>query len=86
MKPESWRQQRYDEVFEAVVERTRQRRARDPDFTVARLTELLETEYVNQGNDWIGRGALREVTQAATIAAYERVLTEWRAEEDAAGK
>lgn len=74
-----WRQRKYDEVFERVVRHAEDGR-RSGRITLADLEGLLRTEYVNQGNDWTGKGALHDTVQAATIAAYEHVLAEWRKE------
>ncbi|MBN2584403.1 MAG: hypothetical protein JXL80_15185 [Planctomycetes bacterium] len=81
MIDEAWKQQVYDEAYENALAHIRRRRE-DARFTVAELEGLLQSAYVNQGNDWIGRGALYAIQIAATIAAYEHVLDEWAAEED----
>jgi hypothetical protein len=31
------------------------------------------------GSDWLGRGGVGDLTMAATIAAYERFIAEWKA-------
>ena len=74
-----WRQRKYREVFEETCHGLELRRRSDPHFTIGRLEGLLRTAYVDEGNDWLGRGAVSDVFQAATIAAYEHVLAEWRA-------
>ena len=74
---EDWREQKYDEVFRRTCLHLEARRRSDPAFTVEHVEGLLRTAYVDQGNDWVGRGALHEIVQSATIAAYEHLLTEW---------
>jgi hypothetical protein len=32
------------------------------------------------GADWLGRGQVQDITLAATIAAYELFISEWKAE------
>jgi hypothetical protein len=32
------------------------------------------------GADWYGRGGVQDITMAATIAAYEHFITEWKSE------
>jgi hypothetical protein len=32
------------------------------------------------GADWYGRGGVQDTTMAATIAAYEHFITEWKSE------
>ncbi len=71
---------RYQEVFEALHSQLMERRRTDPDFTVDDIRGFLRDAYVHQGNDWLGRGALFDATQAATIAAYEVVLADWLSE------
>jgi hypothetical protein len=35
---------------------------------------MLEALYVQEGNDWLGRGEAEETVLSATIAAFEAVL------------
>jgi hypothetical protein len=77
MSLDGWEEQQYHQVFEAVCRRVQRRRQTDPDFTIARLRGILETQYVYQGNNWVGRGAVADTAIAATIAAYEHLLAEW---------
>lgn len=83
MAHEDWRQQKYDEVFRHTRTHLRQRRMIDRKFTREYLQQLLETEYVNEGNDWVGRGVLANIIQSATIAAYESFLEEWEDQDPA---
>ena len=80
MPEADWPQRKHAEVFDRVCLDLERRRARDPAFTPAELEGLLKTAYVNQGNDWVGKGAVSETLQAATIAAYEHDLAEWKKE------
>jgi hypothetical protein len=69
-------EQKYDEVYESLYRFLHQRLRTDPEFTVEDLRGFLKDAYIRLGNDWIGHGALFDVTQTATIAAYEAVLAE----------
>ena len=79
-----WRGRKYAEVFEDVCARIQHRRETEPDFGIGDLEGLLQSAYVNAGNDWVGKGPVQETIESATIAAYEHLLAEWRgADEDA---
>ena len=75
---DAWREERYREVFEQTHRQIEDRRRTDPEFTVDRLEELLNSMYNLQGHNWVGRGIVEDVTDSATIAAYESVLARWR--------
>ncbi|MDR0731660.1 MAG: hypothetical protein LBF63_08325, partial [Treponema sp.] len=55
------------------------RRACDPGCSVEDLEGVLRHLYVMDGADWYGRGDVQDITMAATIAAYEHVIAEWKA-------
>ena len=78
-----WEERKYREVFEHVCSQLEARRLTDPAFTIQQAEGTLQTAYIDQGNDFIGRGAVVETVQSATIAAYEHVLAQWRDEEAA---
>ncbi len=86
MDQEELREQKYDEVFEAMYRYLEQRRRADPAFDIKRLEELLEATYFLQEDDWLGRGMLYEIKMAATVAAFESYLAAWREEEEQGGK
>lgn len=44
------------------------------------LRNQLEWEYVASGVNWVGKGEVWQVTQDATIAAYEAFLAAWEEE------
>jgi len=70
----------YNQVFENIYRSIAERR-RDPSFTIRELREMLESQYVYQGNDWVGRGTVSSIKTEAVIAAYEHALAEWEREE-----
>ena len=73
-----WQQEKFDEIFENVYATTKYRRHLDQNFTIKDLQRLLETLYVSDGNDQGGRGKVGDIISAATIAAHEQVLAEWK--------
>jgi len=75
-----WQDEKYHQVLEETLAHVAQRRRADPTFTRTSLERLLQTQYVNYDNDWVGRGSVQDIVCAATIAAYEHALVEWRKE------
>lgn len=75
-----WQARKYREVFDQTCAQLETRRLTDPTFTFQEAQGLLESAYIDQGNDYIGRGSVVEIVQAAVIAAYEKVLAEWDGE------
>jgi hypothetical protein len=79
---DDWQRAKYDDVFEQICRYVRQRRATDPRFTIDALARLLETQYHHEGNQPAIKGEIQQITEAATIAAFEYVLAQWQHEED----
>jgi hypothetical protein len=75
-----WRDIAYAETFEREIRGLRRRRESDPACTAADLEGTLRHLYNMDGADWGGRGGLQDAVMAATIAAYEHVIAQWRAE------
>jgi hypothetical protein len=75
-----WRDKKYEEVFEQEVRGLERRRGSDPSCTAADLEGVLRHLYVMDGADWAGRGDVQDTVMAATIAAYEHVIAEWKAQ------
>ena len=67
----------YEEAFEAAYANMMWQKANDPAFTRAYLLGLLESLYVEQGNNQLGRSEVKEAAKSATIAACELILAEW---------
>ena len=70
-------QQVYDEAFDDAYTSFVMRRQRDPLFTRDFLQGLLNSMYVQQGNNWVGRGQTKETAHNALIAAAELVYSQW---------
>ncbi|MFP3089141.1 hypothetical protein LQZ21_02300 [Treponema sp. TIM-1] len=75
-----WRDIKYEEVFEQEIRGLLRRRESDPTCTVADLEGVLQHLYHMDGADWTGRGEVQDITMAATIAAYEHIIAQWKAE------
>ena len=72
-----WEDTTYAHAFEQEMRGLERRRAYDPNLSVEELKYILESLYISQGNNYVGRGAVADLTLAATIAAYERFIDEW---------
>jgi hypothetical protein len=75
-----WRDRKYEETLEEELRFLRRRREAEPGCTIADFEGILRGLYRMEGADWAGRGDLQNITLAATIAAYEQAVAEWKAE------
>jgi hypothetical protein len=75
-----WRDVKYEAVFEQEIRGLLRRRESDSSCTVADLEGVLQHLYHMDGADWVGRGEVQDITMAATIAAYEHIIAQWKAE------
>jgi hypothetical protein len=75
-----WRDIKYEEVFEQEVRGLLRRRESDPACTIVDLEGVLQHLYHMDGADWVGRGEVQDITMAATIAAYEHSIAQWKTE------
>ncbi len=78
----SWREKTYREIYRKTRQYVAERQQSDPRFSKEELQGILRNAYIDQGNDWCGRGARHAITISATIAAYESCLAEWEETED----
>lgn len=83
MYDNEWEERLYDRTFEDTCARIRLLRYHRPDLRREEVEGTLEALYVKQGNDPTSHGGPGDVIHAATIAAYEAVLAQWRKEEEA---
>ncbi len=72
-----YRDNLFDDTYECVYEGLIYKKEHDEGFTIEYLKGLLQSLYTEHGNDWIGKGEIKEITEAATIAACETVLYNW---------
>ena len=75
-----WKDVKYNEIFEEELRGLVRRRAQDPLCKVEDIQGVLRNLYIMDGADWYGRGDVQDITMAATIAAYEHFIAEWKAE------
>jgi len=76
----TWKDEVYQQSFDNVTRHIKKMKDTDASFTLQELEGMLQAEYVNQGNDWVGRGELYDLRNAATIAAYQMLIAEWEKE------
>ena len=76
----AWRDVKYSEVFEQELRGLERRRKSDPRCVVEDIERVLQNLYIMDGADWYGRGDVQDITMAATIAAYEHFIAQWKQE------
>jgi len=76
---EQWRDVKYQEIFDAEIRGLSRRRESDPSCRVQDIEATLRNLYILDGADQGGRGCVQDVTMAATIAAYEHFIAQWKA-------
>ena len=77
---QGWRDIKYTETFEAELRGLERRRAADPGCSIADIEGMLRHLYIMDGADQGGRGEVQDTVMAATIAAYEYFIAQWRTE------
>jgi len=82
MSSTDWRERKSEETFESSLKGLENRRKIDPGFSLEDARSALEHLYILEGNDWLGRGELGDIVTAATIAAYEHFIADWRKESE----
>ena len=78
---ESWEEELFQRVLESRLLLLEERRRKDPDFSVEDVEKVLSDSYRRQGLGWAGKSPVQEITEAATVAAYEIFLSRWKEEE-----
>lgn len=74
---------RYEKIFDNTYLFTKKKIEEDPNYGIKDLEALLESLYTNEGNDWLGRGDLYDLSLKAQIAACELLLHEVRGAKEA---
>jgi hypothetical protein len=77
MDDDSWKENLYNEVFNSRLEYLKKRRERDSSFSITDMEKILSAEYKKQDLAWAGKSPIQEITDSATIAAYEHFLAQW---------
>jgi len=75
---DEWDDALYQEIYLSMLHYVEKRRKGDPGFTKKVLEEVLADAYRKQGNSWAGKSIIEDIKEAATIAAFEHSLEEWR--------
>jgi hypothetical protein len=78
-----WQDRVYAEALENSLTGLETRRRVDPGFSIGDAEGTLRHLYIQEGNDWCGRGMLQDAILSATIAAHEMFIDAWRNEERA---
>ncbi len=84
MSSTDWQDEKQQEVFEGTLKGLEARKRKDPKFTLETAQAELNHFYIQDGNNWLGRGELGDIVISATIAAYEHFISEWRSQSDSA--
>ena len=75
-----WKEVKYNEIFETELRGLERRRKSDPGCKVADIEGVLQHLYIMYGADTDGRGEVADISMAATIAAHEHFIAQWKAE------
>lgn len=75
-----WKERKFDAVYRACLVGLERQRRKDPSLTPESVRGVLEHLYIQEGNDWTGRGEVQDIQIEASIAAYERFLSDWESE------
>ncbi len=77
MNDDSWKEDLYNEVFHSRLDYLEKRRRMDGTFSREDMKKILAAEYKKQDLAWAGKSPVQEITDSATIAAYEHFLAQW---------
>lgn len=66
----------FNETFQMTYEDIIDKFECDPGYQLSYLRDFLESMYIYQGQDALGRGELKHIRNAAVIAALESALDE----------
>jgi hypothetical protein len=77
MTSTAWMESKYDETYAETLRSLERRRAEDPSFTLEDARGVLSHLYVNDGNNWVGRGELQDIILRAIIDAHEGFIMTW---------
>ena len=73
-----WQDVKYRETFDQELRGLTRRCENDPNCRIEDLEGTLRHLYIMDGADQGGRGPLQDTIMAATIAAYEHFLAQWK--------
>jgi len=72
----AWKETTYDDTYSTTLRSLQRRQAEDQSFTLDAAKGQLRHLYVNDGNNWVGRGELQDIIVQAMIDAYECYIAE----------
>lgn len=75
-----WLDDAYSQTLADEKRGLERRRAHDSNLKMEDVQGILNHLYINEGNNWEGRGPLADMVLSATIAAYEHYISEWKKE------
>ena len=76
-----WENKFYEKVFKETYDKLITGKRQSPAVSLEEIKDILTSLYVLDGNNWIGRGLIGDITSAATIAAYESFISEQEQQE-----
>ena len=74
----SWKDVKYEDIFEQELRALQRRRDSDPLCTVKDIEGVLQNLYIMEGAE--GLGDVQSISMAATIAAHEHFIAQWKLE------
>ncbi|MCL2006688.1 MAG: hypothetical protein FWG77_01250 [Treponema sp.] len=75
----SWREVKYNEVFEQELRALKRRKEQDKTCTIKDLEGVLQHLYIMEGAE--GLGEVQLLSTAAIIAAHEHFIAQWKQED-----
>ena len=75
-----WKAAKYEEVFEQELLGLQRRRESSPPCTLKDIEGVLQHLYIMEGAE--GLGEVQLVVMAATIAAHEHFIVQWKLEKE----
>jgi hypothetical protein len=75
-----WKDKVYDDTFNETMKSLQRRKAEDSGFSPDGARGILGHLYIQDGNDWVGRGELQDLHLQASIAAHEAFIAAWERE------
>lgn len=74
------KQPQYDHYFRKAQDYFLRLKNEDDRYNLEDMKAHLDTLYAQEGNDWVGKGELIWMKNAAFIAACEKVYVDWKEE------
>ncbi|GMO62666.1 MAG: hypothetical protein Ta2A_09450 [Treponemataceae bacterium] len=74
----AWESVTYQSTFEEELRGLERRKAFDKNCSLQDIEMQLRAFYIQDGNNWEGRGPAQDIMLAATIAAYECFIDNWK--------